>query len=600
MSSRQHPGLPLTSGCVIGLLATLLVATAPAGPAVGAQHEDVEAPTRAARSWSSLAAPRPAHRIPRPAPPADALHVSRRGNDQASGSKKSPLRTIGEAVDRAHEGDTVVVHAGSYHESIKLETSGVTLMAAPRATVWLDGSRPVTNWTPTAGTWVSSGWTPEFDSSPTYSWGQPDNDAENWQFINRAHPMAAHPDQVWMDEAPLVQVGSLGEVRPGTFFVDEPGDQLFVGSDPTGRDVRASAIAKGLSVRAADTLVTGIGVRRFANSVPHMGAVTIEAPRVTFQDVEIAENGTGGLHVMERDVRLVGVSLVDNGMVGMTASGADGLLLDGLRVTGNNREQFNPSPSAGGAKIGRGSDVVVRNSLFDHNLATGLWFDESVYGIEVVGSRMTNNASHGISLELSGKVLLAGNVVAGNLGHGVKVNDTSSVTMWNNTFTGNHREINVVQDDRDLDSQGSFLDYSLPLTFRNGPVVLRNNVIARTASGSDCLLCVEDYSGRMSAEDMSVSARGNLYQRLTSDRPRVLVLWSRGDDATPFTSFKAFRTTTGQEQPGRGITGKRVLRSDDRLTAHAASLARTTAVRIPAAIAALLGVPRGSRILGAG
>ena len=532
--------------------------------------------------------------------PVDALHVATRGDDRATGSAKAPLRTIGEAVERSRDGDTVVVHSGSYHESVEVEgATGITLTAAPRATVWLDGSRPVTNWTPTAGAWVSTGWTSEFDSSPTYSWGQPDNDSQYWQFINPAHPMAAHPDQVWLDDTPLSQVGSLSEVRPGTFFVDEPGDRLYLGSDPAGHDVRASDIAKGLSVRAARTRVVGIGVRRYANSVPHMGAVTVEAPRVRLKDVTIAENATGGLHVMDRDIRLVGVDLVDNGMVGMTSNDAHGLLLDRVRVTGNNREQFNPAPSAGGAKIGRSTDVVVQDSVFRRNLGTGLWFDESTYGIEVVGNRITRNDRHGISLELSGQVLVAGNVVADNRGHGLKVNDTSSVEIWNNTFAGNEREINVVQDDRDLDAQGSYLDPSLPLTFRNGPVAVRNNVLARTSRGSDCLLCVEDYSGRMSAEDMKLSSRGNLYQRRTSDVPRVLVLWSLGERATPFTSLETFRSDTGQERRGLEITGGRVLRGNHRLTGKAARLAPDIAVRLPARIAARLGLSAGARLLGA-
>lgn len=536
----------------------------------------------------------------RPAPPADALHVARDGDDAARGSSSAPLRTIGEALDRADDGDTVVVHRGSYHESLEVEgATGVTLMAAPRAEVWIDGSRPVGGWASAGAVWVSTGWTPEFDASPTYTWGEPDNTSPNWQFVNPAHPMAAHPDQVWVDGVAQQQVGSLAQVGPGTFFVDEPGDRLYIGSDPTGREVRASALAKGLSVRAAGTRVVGIGVRRFANSVPHMGAVTVEAPRVRLVDVAIVENATAGLHVMDRRVRLVGVRVSDNGMMGMTATEADGLRIDRMRATGNNRERFNTSPAAGGAKIGRGTDVVVRDSVFADNLGTGLWFDESVLGLQVLTSRMQGNAVHGISLELSGEALVAGNVVAGNGESGLKVNDTNAVSIWNNTFTGNDREVDIVQDDRDLDPQGSHLDHSLALTFRNGPVALRNNVFAQTSRGSDCLLCVEDYSGRMTAEDMRVTARGNLYQRPTSDRPTTLVRWSRGDDAIAFATFGAFRSATGQERPGRLVSGTRVLRGDHRVTRKVERIARKVARRLPASVAARLGVDRGTRRLGA-
>ena len=589
MSRRHRRGrlamLSFAAGLTIAPVAVLTLAFPAAAPPRATERPD----------------PAFADVSPVDAVPARAFHVAIDGNDRAAGSRNAPLRSIGEAVERVPVGGTVVVHAGSYHESIEIEEpADITLMAAPGATVWLDGSRPVRTWLHSGGAWVSTGWTPEFDASPTYTRGEPDNDEPHWRFVDPAYPMAAHPDQVWIDDAPQTQVRSRDRLRPGAFYVDEGADRLYLGSDPTGRSVRASDIAKALSVRAAGTQILGIGVRRYASSVPHMGSVTVEAPRVRLEDVTIEENATTGLHVMEPDVRLVGVSLVDNGMMGMTTNGADGLRVDRLRVTGNNRERFNASPAAGGVKIGRGSDVVVRDSVFDRNLGTGLWFDESVYGIEVIGSRMTGNAGHGISLELSGKVVVAGNVVAGNGASGLKINDTNDVSVWNNTFAGNHREIDIAQDSRDLDPEGSHLDRSLPLTFRNGPVVLRNNVIAQTAPDSDCLLCVEDHSGRMSAEQMRISARGNLYQRPSDGRPAVLVLWSRGDGAEPFGSLAAFRGSTGQEQPGSSLTGGSVLREDYSLTRQVDQLAATTAVPLPAAIAARLGVPPHTRALGAG
>lgn len=538
-----------------------------------------------------------AHRRPTPA---DALHVATRGDDQSSGTERRPLRTISEAVARAGRGDTIVVHAGSYHESVKIEkATGVTLMAARGATVWLDGSRAVRTWTAVEGLWVSPDWSAEFDASPTYTWGAPDNTSPGWRFLDPAYPMAAHPDQVWVDDVPQRQVGSIAAVRPGTFFVDEDSDLLYLGSDPTGRDVRASDLAKAVSVRAAGTRVIGIGVRRYATSVPHMGSVTVEAPQVRLEDMAIEQNATTGLHVLARRVRLTRLSLRGNGMMGLTTNGADGLRIDGLHVVGNNRERFNPAPAAGGAKIGRSTDVEVRDSVFERNLGTGLWFDESVLGIRVLDSRMLRNAAHGISLELSGRALVAGNVLAHNGGNGLKVNDTSEVSIWNNTFTANDREINVVQDDRDLDDQGSFLDESLPLSFRNGPVVIGNNVIAGTARRSDCLICVEDYSDRMSAEDMKVSVTGNLYQRPTGDRPRTLVLWSRGDGAKAFRSLRAFRRGTGQESTGRLFTGRRVLGHGERVTNLVDELASAIAVRLPRSVATALGISRGANRLGA-
>ncbi len=50
------------------------------------------------------------------------------------------------------------------------------------------------------------------------------------------HPMAAHPDQIWIDGVAQRQVGSLAEVVPGTFFHDEAGEPAVARIRPTGHD----------------------------------------------------------------------------------------------------------------------------------------------------------------------------------------------------------------------------------------------------------------------------------------------------------------------------------------------------------------------------
>ena len=52
--------------------------------------------------------------------------------------------------------------------------------------------------------------------------------------------MAAHPDQIFIDGAPVAQVATRAQVGPGKFYVDYATDELVLGSDPTGKQVRAS------------------------------------------------------------------------------------------------------------------------------------------------------------------------------------------------------------------------------------------------------------------------------------------------------------------------------------------------------------------------
>ncbi len=81
--------------------------------------------------------------------------------------------------------------------------------------------------------------------------------------------MAAHPDQVFINGSPVAQVATRAEVGPGEFYVDYAWDQLILGSDPTGKQVRASDLGgAALTVTAPGSVIRGIGVKRFATSVP--------------------------------------------------------------------------------------------------------------------------------------------------------------------------------------------------------------------------------------------------------------------------------------------------------------------------------------------
>ncbi|QDB80172.1 DUF1565 domain-containing protein [Georgenia sp. 311] len=538
----------------------------------------------------------------------DTIHVSVDGDDEATGSPAEPLRTITAAVRTSGAGDTIVVHGGSYHEELKVENrQGLHLVAAPGAEVWLDGSVVVEGWQPEDGHWVSPGWITEFDPSPTYSWGAPDHDQPGWSFIDPEHPMAAHPDQVWVDDVRQEQVGSRAEVREGTFYVDHDRDELVLGTDPTGRTVAASTLARALRVRSAQMVLRDIGIRRYAPSVPHMGAVTIEAHHVLLDGVTLADNATTGLHVLSTGVRLEDVELVGNGMMGLSATEADGLELVRVTARGNNVEEFNRSPAAGGAKIGRSSGVLVRDSTFSDNLANGVWFDESVHDLRLVGSRMTGNTGHGASVELTGKVVVVGNVIARNGGNGLKLNDAEDVEVWNNTFVDNARSINVVQDDRDLDPRGSYRDPELPLTWKTQDVAIRNNVLVRTGTvpldGDEqrtCLLCVEDHSGRWTAAEMDVTALGNVYVRPDAGSPKWVVVWSRRDrDPYVFRSVADFRRTVNQEGTGTELTGTAALSPDLHPLPVLEQLVASVAQPLPREIAELVGQDEGAQHLGA-
>lgn len=85
------------------------------------------------------------------------LHVSVTGDDAGSGSSSSPFRTIQHCADVARPGDTCVIHAGTYRETVTPQRSGtallpITFQAADGARVVIDGSDPLSSWEPVTAT----------------------------------------------------------------------------------------------------------------------------------------------------------------------------------------------------------------------------------------------------------------------------------------------------------------------------------------------------------------------------------------------------------------------------------------------------------------
>lgn len=73
------------------------------------------------------------------------MHVAPNGDNTAAGSAVKPLQTIQAAVDRARPGDIVIIHAGTYRESVEMTKSGnaeqpIRLVAAKGEQPVIDGT----------------------------------------------------------------------------------------------------------------------------------------------------------------------------------------------------------------------------------------------------------------------------------------------------------------------------------------------------------------------------------------------------------------------------------------------------------------------------
>lgn len=595
----------LPSGvAVLAAFVAVALGTAPAQASpMGATTSAVTSLTTSSRLADSAGAPAPgsmSYTVP-----TGAVFAAPGGSDTASGSQAAPVRTIARALAIAPSGGTVVLRAGTYHESLVIGRK-VTIQNYPGEAAWLDGSVKITGWVKDGSAWRHDGWTPRFDASVGFNKGAVDGASAGWQWLNPSYPMAAHPDQVFFNGTQLRQVASRSQVVAGTFYLDESTSRLYVGSDPTNVEVRGTTLARAMRILGPGTLIRGIGVRRYAPSIWHIGAVTIEAAKVRLNHVTITDSATIGVGVVASDVCFWRVSILRSGLLGVHASYADRLLIRRSRIDNNNTERFNSAPVSGGIKSGRTRTLTVKDSSVSNNLGQGYWSDESVYDTRILNSNLVGNRAAGVFLEISARGTIANNIISGNGGDGVKINNTSTVTIYNNTVVRNGRALNLVQDTR-LPSNTSYgHDSRYPndpeMTWLTGPVTVRNNVIGLPTSSATCVLCVEDYSFKRTAAQMGVTSNGNVFNRPSSTSTRWLTVWSRGSinvDPAVYTTLPGHKSGTGQDSTSLGYDGSTVVATDSTLSSTVQGKASTVAVPLPSSIATLTDLTSGVRRLGA-
>ncbi|MEO7023173.1 MAG: right-handed parallel beta-helix repeat-containing protein [Leifsonia sp.] len=538
--------------------------------------------------------------------PAGAYFVAPTGSDAVSrATEGTPWQSVQHAVDSVPSGSTIVLRAGTYHETVTIPRGKtVTIQPYPKEAVWFDGSRTVSNWTPSGSTWVANNWNVSFDDSPTYTRGAPDGTQAGWAFVNPAYPMAAHPDQVFVNGTALAQVASRSAVTAGTFFVDTAAKQLVLGTDPSGKQVQSSDTVKAFTVLGDGSVLRGFGVRRYSPSVPDMGALQVYATGVTLENLAITDNATTGFAFGAINGTVTNVTVARNGMLGGTATYADGLKVSGLLAADNNTEHFNRAPVAGGLKIARSRNITVTGSNFLGNAGNALWFDESVYNVTVADSNIVGNSGNALVAEISAKFAIANNLIADNGIAGILVSDTGTVDIRNNTITGNQRDINITQGTRrasQLSTAGHDPRQSLPdptVTWITGNISVINNVLAK--STGDAILAVEDYSHQHSAAQMGITTNGNIYQRPSTSLPTWSVIWSRGaGNPAVYNTLADFTAATGQDASSRAVDGSEVLTGKTQLVPSLSSATGALGQPLSATVAALTGKPVGAVQVGA-
>jgi hypothetical protein len=527
-------------------------------------------------------------------PPADALYVATTGADTNAGTVAAPFRTVAHAIAVAATGQTIVLRAGEYNESDRIPAGkALTIQNYPGEAAYLDGAAHLNSgWTSTGTTWTLPNWTVGFDNALSDSPTTP----ASWTFVGAQNPLANDVDQVWIDGAPQKLVASAAAVTPGSFFVDYVNHALVLGTNPAGHDVKASNQINGLFVYGSNSIVRGIGVRDYADSLDQFGALVVSnATGVTIENVVVTNNATYGLvftNATNGTVR--NVTADSNGLLGMGSYHADNLVIDKSRFDGNNTHNFNMAPKSGGYKSDDTRGITITDSQFNSNAGPGMWFDQSTYNVVAARNDIIGNAGHGVSFEISAQLLFVDNRVLNSGGNGLKLNDSSGIALYNNTVahSGSYA-VWAVQDTRvasDLTVPGHDMRQPLPdptMTWLLGGITATNNVFSGTSSS--VLFNLQDGYLHRTADEIGISLNGNVYARTSATTPSTLFAWQQTNAAqTGYSSLAELQAATGQESRGLAYDSE-ILNPDGTLASPLLAAIEGIVQTPPTNVQALLG-----------
>lgn len=527
--------------------------------------------------------------------PANAIYVAPSSSSVQSGTKSNPYTSLQKAIDAAADGQTIVLRAGTYHQSAKVPhgKDKLTIQNYPGEKVWMDGTKKISNWSKSGTDWVSSAWTSSFSNKLL-------GVANNSRFVDSKHPMAAHPDMLFINGAPQKQVASASQVVAGTFAVDYATDRLIMGTDPTGKTVTASNRGQALSVIGSNATVQGFGIRGYATAYDgERAALQMQNVGATVRNMHIMNNAMTGLAIQNNNSTVDNVTSTGNGMLGIAVNAAYNSKFTDIVTSSNNTEHFKSQPVAGGMKITRSRGITVDNVELNKNDGMGLWLDESVYDFKVTNVQANNNTDAGIEAELSEKGIIANNEALNNK-VGILIFDTGNVKIYNNDLGGNSlMGLQLSQDERrqnnkkfaGQDPRQPFPDASTPWLTRN--IVVANNVFDKSGSFQFYAL---DKSTNIPVDKMNVSIKGNLFSARQGTSTATMVAWGGSDNKTlsryetPSALASAKNSTWKNTQSSSAQTLSGLETDRDKAAA--------AAIPLPSDVASAIGSTTGIKVVG--
>lgn len=501
-------------------------------------------------------------------------YVAPDGAPDARGTDLERPTTLAAAIERVVTGDAIVLRGGVYRTGGLRLNQGVTIQPYRTERPVLKGTRLATEWEQLRdGVWRTS-WDTRFPTEPMGWWRR-----EREGMRTPLHRF--DNDMVFLDGVHLRSVGWEGELDEGSYYIDHDKGHVYLGTDPTDRQVeitafdgaiiRTSADVHGKSNDGKGPVIRGLTITQYAYrclEVEGKRQITMhEEP--TDEPVGPADPATFGKEItgtvledldiswcsrvagyFRGDGLVIRNTLVsDTGTEGIYVIGSSDVLLERNIIRRNNIEGLTGYYASAVKIFNQTRRVTFRDNLvIDHPASNGVWYDVGNRD-GVIADNWIEGTQDGIFFEISEDVLVTGNVLVDN-DKGLRVLNAAGVRAVHNTFLNSRASFERDGRGDGDDHFGWHVTTGPGVEERDRHVFLNNLLVADVGHPHPLLQFQqpEAYCERL-PEAMADRIDGNVYVRpsVGASTP-PLVRWSpAGGDGCreDFTSLDAFREAHG-------------------------------------------------------
>lgn len=511
---------------------------------------------------------------------AHVYYVAPDAKADASGTSLDQPTTLESAIDRVVSGDAIVLRGGVYRTGGLLLNQGVTIQPYLEERPILKGTDLATKWEALRGNIWRTKWDHLFPAGPQPWWQRAREGMHTplYKFNN---------DMVFVDGELLKPSGWEGELNPHSFFVDYKEGYVYIGIDPTNKQVeitahdsalvRTSAPVHGKTNDHKGPVIRGITFTEYAyralevegkkhftvNDEPTDEPVGLSDPSTFGKEVTgtVLENVTISYCTrvagyFRGDGLVIRNSLISNtGTEGIYVIGSSDVLLERNVIRHNNMRQLTGYYPSAVKIFNQTRRVVFRDNLIiDQPDSNGVWYDVGNRDAVIVNNYV-EGALVGIFVEISRGATIAGNVVV-RCGRGVWALNSADVHVYNNTLVDTQASFERNERSKSNDHFGWHPSTGPDVNEREGHIFV-NNLLVAGESYRNPLLRFEQpkaLCGQLT-KPMATEIDGNVYVRPANGAP--VVQWSPAETDNCLASFDSLddfrKQVSGFESAGRAF-----------------------------------------------